>query len=479
MTTDRRTIQEWAEERNAVPAYREDAPADERHEFFERGNVNDEYEERDWETFHQSFEDENRAFVYAEGESGESGLGEYEIVDRDEAAARATVEDQDAEERLLDGETVTTEVTETTVVEREIVETDTIESEVTDREMTESRVLNAELTDWTVVSTEVDVDLRAEEDITNRSLDTHSHGGGRDSDRRHDDDVGGGRGDRDHVDYTDVDLRTTVDGDATAEVEETWRIRRESDERVTVESRVVDTDVEEHGNVEEDTVETHIDTEGVQQSIVESDVVETGTGEEVVDRDLIETETVETTDADETRLESRLVERRVYEDEVVRRKRLRFDFAGTEVLDTETRESDLVDSEIVETTGDRTGTDRTGGVGRSDDRGEGVGRSDDDRDEGVGRSDDNLGSAVGFSDDDVGKDVVGLDGEKIGVVVDVEGETLYVEPNPGLFERLEAAMGWESRDEDAHPITADQIAHHRDDEIVLSHAAESSVSDDR
>lgn len=440
ITTDRDRIREWAEDRGAVPAYRADAEPGERYRFFPRGEVEEGYEEHDWEEFHRSFEEDNRAFVYRETEGESSGLGEYEVIDRDEAATRATLANEEVEERLVEGETVTTEVTETTVIEREIVETDTIESEVVDRETIRNRITDAELTDWQVVDTDVDVDLRADEDIRNR-------------------DLGASLGGRDQVDYASVDLRTAVDGDATAEVEETWRIRREVDERLIVESRVVDVDVEEHDHVEEDSVETRIDTEGVQRSIIESDLLSTGTGTGEIDREIIETETVETTDSDETRLESRLVERRTYEDEVTRRERLRFDFLDAQTLETEVRESNLVDSDIVEVDYDEGEETRTvTESGTETDTTTAGDRTDAARDWMI-------------TDDDQGKIVVGEDGERVGVVTDVENDILYVEPNAGFLERLEAALGLESHDEDTYPVTADQIQSIDDDKVVLSYVA--------
>ena len=433
ITTDRDTIRGWADERNAVPAYREDAETGRQHRFFREGEIEEGYQERNWDTFFDDFESNEHAFVYHEDADT---VDSHEIIARDEAAARATVSDADVEERLVEGETVTTEVTETTVVEREIVETETIESEVTDRRPVRSRVTDAELVDWEVVDTDVDLDLRASDESIDHEVDL--------------------RGDT--PDYASLDLWTTAAGDVTAEVEERWRIDRETEERLTVESRVVDVDVEESDRVTDDSVETQIDVGGIERSIVQSDIVGTGTGG-TIETDAIETTPVEG-EGEGLRFESHLVERRRYEDEITRRKRLTFDVEDVAVLDTETVESRLVDSDVIESEYDDDTTGRTGGEtsGTSETAG--------------------TAGAVTVSEDDEGKTVVDDAGDTVGRVAEVRGDTLYVDPHSGFFERLEAALGWESNDDDTYPITTDQIAEIDGRRVVLKHAAEERIDDD-
>ncbi len=462
VTTDRDRIREWGEERNAIPARRESAgEAGTEYGFFRQGNVDEEYREYTWDEFLDEFESEDRAFVYRENETlGEDDIGHYEIIDRDEAAARATVEDTEVEEELLAGGTVTTEVTETTVVEREIVETETIESEVVDRNTVRSRITEAELVDWSVSDPDVDFDLAADENIAGTTVLTTSDG---------------------QAQYDDVDLDTTVRGDITAEVDETWRVRREVEEQAVVESRVVDTDVEEHDHVEDESVEATIDTEGVHRSLIERGVIDT-------DRDaaeLVETDVIETERIGEGRMESRLVERRVYDDRIRRRKRIRFDYVGGEVIDTETLESDLVESDVVDVDfeEDATALDERDTVVETD--------TDTDTDTeaygettaaGTGVDDETLDEyRTEFTDDDRGKTVIDEDGEEVGRVDRVEGGVAYVEPHSGFFDRVESMLGM-GNDGDEYPLEPDQVRRITDDDVVVSDRAEAEIeseSDDR
>lgn len=70
-------------------------------------------------------------------------------------------------------------------------------------------------------------------------------------------------------------------------------------------------------------------------------------------------------------------------------------------------------------------------------------------------------------DDDEGKKVVDADGEEIGMVSDVRGETAYVEPDPGIGEKLMAKLGWEDADRDDYPLDDASIDRVTDDEVRL------------
>lgn len=67
------------------------------------------------------------------------------------------------------------------------------------------------------------------------------------------------------------------------------------------------------------------------------------------------------------------------------------------------------------------------------------------------------GAATDLPEDAEGKTVVSADGETVGIVTDVEGQTLYVDPDPGLTERITAKLGWGDRDQEDRPIQVDQI----------------------
>lgn len=461
VTTDRDHVREWGEERNAVPASRESsAGAGTEYGFFRQGNVDEEYREHEWDEFLNRFESEDRALVYREDETvGDDDVGYYEIIDRDEAATRMTVEDEEVEDELLSGGTVTTEVTETTVVEREIVETETIESEVVDEEIVRSRITDAELVDWEVSDPDVDFDLRADEDIAGTTVITTSDG---------------------TAQYEDLDLDTTVDGDITAEIDETWRVRREVDERATVESRVVDTDVEEHDRVEDETVEASIDTEGVHRSLVESDVLDT----DADTTDIVETDVIETERTGEGRFESRIVERKVYDDRVRRRKRIRFDYAGSDVIDTETLDSDLVESDVVDVDYDEdeevaattTAATDTGTDAVTDTDTETYGETTT-ADTGVDDTTDDT-YRTRITEEDRNKTVIDEDGDEVGQVARVEGDVAYVEPHAGFFERVESMLGMGDHEDDEYPLNSDQVRRITDDDVVVSDRAEAEIEAD-
>jgi hypothetical protein len=74
-----------------------------------------------------------------------------------------------------------------------------------------------------------------------------------------------------------------------------------------------------------------------------------------------------------------------------------------------------------------------------------------------------------FDDDDVGKKVVHGD-DTVGRVTDVEYGTAYVDPDPGLTDKLKAKLGWSdgAGDEDTFPIQSAAVAEVTDDEVRLT-----------
>ncbi|WP_436912284.1 PRC-barrel domain containing protein [Halosimplex marinum] len=72
------------------------------------------------------------------------------------------------------------------------------------------------------------------------------------------------------------------------------------------------------------------------------------------------------------------------------------------------------------------------------------------------------------SDDDQGKPVVDDNGEKVGVVSEVRGGTAYVDPDPGVTDKVKSRLGWSDADEDDYPLADDEIATVADDEIRLA-----------
>lgn len=72
-----------------------------------------------------------------------------------------------------------------------------------------------------------------------------------------------------------------------------------------------------------------------------------------------------------------------------------------------------------------------------------------------------------ITDDDEGKTVVNQQGESIGLVSGVRGGKAYVDPDPGLADKIKSKLGWEDVDEDDYHLDDDQIDTITDDEVRL------------
>ncbi|WP_049914700.1 hypothetical protein [Haloterrigena salina] len=430
MTTDPERIKEWAEARDAVPVTIRDSEGH-GHSFARRDDLGADHEEYTWDEFIETFRDEDLVFVYHEDEPTEEGLGHFELVEREQAFERADLGREELEDQLREGETVTTEIVETQVVETEVVERDTIESEVVDTEIAERHVVDSELLNREIVDTEF-VTADEIEVITEESrLDT---------------------------------------------VEEV--------ERYTIESRVVDVDVDQHDELESDKIETDIELESVQRSILDSDVVRTDvTADDVIDQEVIQSKRAE---GDVVR--SELLERRTVEEQIDERTRMLFTLEETDLLESEVIGSDVIEGEIIdveeygaiETSAevDEAGTGTGAGMGAGAGGGAGTGGEgagdptpDVEVESGTGGSSADAGDMgrVELSEDDQGKDVVDETGEQIGIVAEVEGQTAYVDPEPGLTDRLKARMNWGGHDDEDYPIEASEINEITDREVIVQH----------
>lgn len=71
--------------------------------------------------------------------------------------------------------------------------------------------------------------------------------------------------------------------------------------------------------------------------------------------------------------------------------------------------------------------------------------------------------------EDKGKRVVNRDGNTVGMVSAVEGERVYIDPNPGITDKIKSKLGWEAVDEDDYAISERDIDTVTDDEVRLSH----------
>ena len=434
MTTDPERIKEWAEARDAVPVTIRDSE-DHGHSFAHRDELEEGHEEYTWDEFIDRFEDEDLVFIYHEDEPTEEGLGYFELVEREDAFERADLGRSELEDQLREGETVTTEIVETQVVETEVVERDTIESEVVDTEIAERHVVDSELLNREIVDTEF------------------------------------------------------VTGDEIEVITEETRLDTiEEVERYTIESRVVDVDVEQHGELESDKIETDIELESVQRSILESDVVRS----DVTADDVIEQGVIRSNRDEGAVVHSELLERRTVEEQIDERTRMIFTLEETELLESEVVGSDVIEGEIidVEEYGEMEATAEAGGTGMGTEAGAGMGtrteasgetEPDVEVESGTGGSTADAGEMgrIELTKDDQGKDVVDETGEQIGIVAEVEGQTAYVDPEPGLTDRLKARMNWGSgHDDEDYPIDASEIKEITDSEVIVQHRGEEDATDE-
>lgn len=76
-------------------------------------------------------------------------------------------------------------------------------------------------------------------------------------------------------------------------------------------------------------------------------------------------------------------------------------------------------------------------------------------------------STITLTDDDVGKTVVDGGGEEIGIVSAVEDGTAYVDPDPGVTDRLKATLGWEDRDGENYPLRGEAVETVTDERVQL------------
>lgn len=79
-----------------------------------------------------------------------------------------------------------------------------------------------------------------------------------------------------------------------------------------------------------------------------------------------------------------------------------------------------------------------------------------------------------ITESDEGKSVVRED-TTVGIVAAVEHGTAYVEPDPGLTDKLMSQLGWKDIDEDTFPLQEDEIEDVTDDEIRLHPSQQSTT----
>lgn len=73
-----------------------------------------------------------------------------------------------------------------------------------------------------------------------------------------------------------------------------------------------------------------------------------------------------------------------------------------------------------------------------------------------------------FTDEDVGKQVVIREGgDQVGTVQAVRDEVAYVDPDPDVFDEIQADLNWSDRDEDTYLLEESDVAEVTGDEIRL------------
>lgn len=72
-----------------------------------------------------------------------------------------------------------------------------------------------------------------------------------------------------------------------------------------------------------------------------------------------------------------------------------------------------------------------------------------------------------ITEKDEGKRVLDGDGNMVGMVKSVEHGTAYIDPDPGMTDKLKSKFGWGDADEDTYPLQEESIDTVTDDEIRL------------
>ena len=440
MSRDEEMIREWAETHHVVPVERDAGSGESnRFEMVPERQAGDAGRSVDWDTFFNTIDEGDQVVVY-HGDRDERPL---EVTHQTDIVGMA--EDEDIEERLLEGETVTSTITETTVVESVVTEEIGIESE-----LVETDIVDQSIADVNLVSRET-TGCRL---VKDRSVDAREWF----SEERYlaqfdamDEREMSAIGDPSDEEWTVMDDATASDYPyhVEADVEETWAVTRELTERFTVESRITGSDVSEA-----DRVEDHdIDTEGLHRSIVESGLIR---GDRPVE-DVLASSDIESSMSESDRVTTEFTRERVVEDEVLEMSRLFADVTGGERA--EMRRLNTV--EIVDETepmGDEPTAEPMGDEPTAEPMGEETTTGEPVHD----------ADSIQISNDETGKTVVDANGENIGVVdtVDVSGNRIYVDTNHGIGERIMSALGWGDTDDD-YPIPTSEIARITDDTVQL------------
>jgi hypothetical protein len=443
ISRDRETIRNWADRHDVVPVREESSAGEDRYRMAPEESMEATHERVEWNRFFEDFEDGDRVVVY----HGEDADERFEVAGHDEIVT--DLGDEEIEERLLAGESVTSTVTETAVVESVVTEEITIENELVDRETVDQQFVDVDLVSRSMTGCRI-ADDRLEDDDETFDTDRYLAAVGGTTASA----PGGGA--------------TTFEGrelsyDAELDVEERWHVTREVTERYVVESEIIGSEITEADSLED----YDLDVQGLHRTIAASGIIE----DDLSTEEFLSQHDVESELKEADRVTTSFTRQRTVEDEVVDRMEVHGDLTGGELQDMELvrseeaiaggRESDVEEVETAETSGTTQTTDTTGSSQTPDATGT----------TGTEPETASMGGAA-LADDDLGKTVVDPTGDEIGTVtgVDEGANAMYVDPNPGLTERIKTALGWGGKKDEDRRLDGKHVDHVTDDEIRLDHS---------
>jgi hypothetical protein len=73
-----------------------------------------------------------------------------------------------------------------------------------------------------------------------------------------------------------------------------------------------------------------------------------------------------------------------------------------------------------------------------------------------------------LTEQDEGKKVINANGETIGMISGFRGGRAYVDPDPGVTDKIMSTMGWNDADEGDYVLESDHVEQISDDEVHLS-----------
>lgn len=73
-----------------------------------------------------------------------------------------------------------------------------------------------------------------------------------------------------------------------------------------------------------------------------------------------------------------------------------------------------------------------------------------------------------LTEEDEGKRVINANGETIGMISGFRGGRAYVNPDPGVTDKVMSTLGWNNADEGDYVLESDHVERISNDEVHLS-----------